>query len=167
VAVLALAGCGGGGGSDGKTPASLQRLVGPAFSFSVPEGWQVSRTPRSVTASPKKDGQELVSVTVFQLGRPFRPAQWERVVRELDRVARQLAVRLKGKLRSATTVRVAGLRARQYEIDYAVKGEELTQRLTFTLRHRQEFQLLCRWLRPPSDEIRDGCDTAARTFRPS
>lgn len=106
-------------------------------------------------------------MTVFQLGRPFRPSQWERVVRELDRVARQLAARLEGKLRSATTVRLAGLRARQYEIDYAVKGEELTQRLTFTLRRRQEFQLLCRWRRPPSDEIREGCDGAAMTFRPS
>ena len=163
--MLALAGC--GGGEKPAAPTSLQRLVGPGFSFSVPASWHVSRTTRSVTASPKKDGQELVSGTVFQLSRPFRPAQWDRVVRELDRVAKQLATRLKGELRSSKTVRLGGLRARRYEIDYAVKGEELTQQLTFTLRRREEYQLLCRWRRPPSDEIAEGCETASRTFRPA
>jgi hypothetical protein len=162
--VLALAGCGGGGG-DGDS-VELQRLVGPGFSFSVPAGWQVTRTSRSVAASPTKDGVESVSATVFQLARPFDPAKWEITVRELDRLAKQLADRLGGSLEQAKTVRVGGIRARQYGIAYEAKGRELGQRLVFLLRKRSEYQLLCRWQRPPADEILQGCESLASTFRP-
>jgi hypothetical protein len=144
----------------------LQRLVGPGFTFSVPAGWKVTRTTRSVAASPSKSGDQVVSASVFQLARPFQPAKWEITVRELDRLAKQLAGRLGGTLEQAKTVRVATLRARQYGIAYESKGEKLGQRLTFLLRKRSEYQLLCRWKRPPGDEIAGGCETMAATFRP-
>ena len=87
----------------------------------------------------------LVSVTVFNLVRPYRAALWSRAAGELDGVARTLAAGLSGHVDAARTVSVAGARARQYDLSYERNGAALRQRITFVLRGRREYQLLCRW----------------------
>lgn len=150
LAVL-LAGCGGGGGEQSE------RLSGPGFSFAAPKGWAVERGPSSVTA--RAEGGALVSVLTLPLRRAYRPELWPRVVPELDRVAREFAMREEGSVRSARTVAVAGRRARQYEI----AAEDVRERLTFVLVRRTEFQLLCRW--PADEDEPAACAELAASFR--
>jgi hypothetical protein len=123
----------------------------------VPADWEVARAPRQVSAV-KKAG--LVSVTIFRLVRPYRPALWPKVVPELDRVAGELAVRQKAKLDASRTVHVLGQRSRQYDFS---PGED-KERITFFLFGRREFQLLCRW--KASDGRPDACGLLIRGFKP-
>ena len=61
-------------------------------------------------------------------------------------MAERLAESLGGELeQQPQTVRIGGLRGRQYEIGYEREGVELRQRLTLLLSRRTEYQLLCRW----------------------
>ncbi len=143
---FAVAGCGGtASGEVEQIP--LQKVSGPGFTFSAPEDREVERTPRSVTVLPAEGGsQELESVTIFPLVKPYRPALWPRAARELDSVAGRLADSLGGELdQEPRTVRRGGLRGRLYEIAYEREGVELRQRLTLLLSRRTEYQLLCRW----------------------
>jgi plasmid stabilization system protein ParE len=134
VLAVAIAGC---GGSSAPKPTAGKRVAAAGYRFTAPAGWQVTRTPTSVAA---KQGAAIVSVTTFRLARRFRPALWPEVVTELDRVAAQLAGRVHGKVRSAATRRIAGRRARVYEI---VRGGE-DERIAFVLNGRREYQLYCR-----------------------
>lgn len=136
VAVLVLAGCGGTKAATTTTVAGSAE--GTGFRFEAPSGWRVVRTPRSVSAA---SGGDLLSVTVFPLSRPYRPALWAKVVQELDRRIAELAGRLRGELRSAGTGSVDGRRARVYEIGVGDRVE----RLLFLFRGRLEYQLLCRY----------------------
>jgi hypothetical protein len=145
---LALAGCGGSG--SGGDNGSGRRVVGQGFSFEAPASWQVKRSVRAVEA---RDGEALVSVTVFRLARIYRPSLWEEVVPELDRVASQLAARVHGKVESATTRTIAGERGREYAISR--NGED--ERIAFVLRAKREYQLYCRG-------AGDACDMLFDTF---
>jgi hypothetical protein len=98
-------------------------------------------------------GVRLVSVTRYPLLRAYRAALWLRVVPELDRAAAQLAKQQSGHIGDSRTVRVAGQRARRYDIDYQRDGKALVERLAFVLRGKTEYLLLCRYER--------GGDTAA------
>ncbi len=129
---VALAGCGGSGGGASRI------LHGDGYRFRAPASWSVKRTPQSVEA---KKGNDAVSVTVFRLVRPYRPALWPKVVPELDRVAADLAAQLKGSVGAGATVVVAGRRARRYDIRHT----GLVDRITFVLDRRREYQLLCRY----------------------
>ncbi len=128
-------------------PVAMKTVSGPGFTFTTERAREIARTPRSVTVLPAADGsQELESVTIFRLVKPFRPALWPQAAKELDGVAGRLAESLGGELeRAPKTVRIAGLRGRQYEIGYERDGAKLRQRLTLLLSRRTEYQLLCRW----------------------
>jgi hypothetical protein len=139
-------------------------LRGPGFTFTAPADWQAQSSLRETRAAPAADASELVSVTVFRLVRPFRAELWPQVVRELDGVAQRLASELKGKVVAKRSLREGGLRARQYEIAYVRKGEQLRQRITFALRGRREYQLLCRW--SPAAGEPAACGLLHRSFRP-
>jgi hypothetical protein len=159
-------GCGGSGSSAGETgqPVPMKTVSGPGFTFRAPETREIARTPRSVTVLPAESGsQELESVTIFRLVKPFRPALWPQAANELDGVAGRLAQSLGGELEREETVRIAGLRGRRYEIAYTRDGADLRQRLTLLLARRTEYQLLCRWeatAAPP-----DACADMETTFQ--
>ena len=125
----------------------MKTVSGPGFTFKAEQAREIARTPRSVSVLPLERGsQELESVTIFPLVKPYRPALWPRAAAELDGVAERLAESLGGELeRQPKTVRIAGLRGRQYEIGYEHEGAALRQRLTLLLSRRTEYQLLCRW----------------------
>ncbi len=141
-----LAGCGGGGSK--TAGAGTQKVTGTGFTFSVPLGWQVTAAGRNVTVK-HGSGPELASVTVLPLVKRYRPALFTRAIAELDRVTAALAAKLKGKLIARRTIIVAGLRARQYDLAYTRAGSGLIDRITYVLRAKSEYYLLCRW---PADE---------------
>jgi len=145
---LALAGCGGGGGEKAVD------VVGTGYVVSFPAGWEHRRTELTRSAA---DRTSLVSVTVLPLRKPYTPALFPRVVPELNVLAADFAKRQQGSVTDARTVVVAGRRSRQYDL---LAGDS-RERVTFVLRGRREFQLLCRWQRsePPA------CDLLTRSFR--
>jgi hypothetical protein len=163
VLAFALAGCGSETGGSG--PVATNTVRGPGFIFSAPEGRELARTPRSVTILPRDRGsQELESVTVFPLVKPYRPALWTKAATELDDVARRLTDSLRGELEhDPETVRRGGLRGRLYEIGYEREGVELRQRLTLLLSRRTEYQLLCRW--EAGSSAPEACESLEATFR--
>ena len=154
LAVLVVAGC--GGGADEQAP---QTVAGPGYRLAVPAGWDVTRSARTVSA--ESDGR-LVSVTVFRLTRPYRPALFQAVVRELDRVAADLARKLGGAPGRGRTVVVDGRKARAYATSFTREGDDFDQRVVFVLRGRSEYQILCRW---PSGQDSEFCDRAVASFR--
>ena len=145
-----LAGCGGG-----KAAPSLQSVSGNGYRFAAPAGWRVTHSPRMASAAK---GQELVSVTVFTLGRPFRPGLWEKTVPELDRLASQLAARVGGRVTKLEGGTLAGHRSRSYDIAFTEAGKALVERIGFVFSGRREYQLLCRF---------SSGDSACRDFRTS
>ncbi len=107
-----------------------------------------------------------MSVTVFPLVKPYRPALWTQAAEELDGVAERLAKSLGGELeQEPKTVRRGGLRGRLYEIGYERQGVELRQRLTLLLSRRTEYQLLCRW--EASTDTPEDCGILETTFKTS
>jgi hypothetical protein len=165
LAAVAMAGC--GGESDAGEPLATRAVSGPGFTFSAPQGRELSRAPRSVSVLPAEEGgQELVSVTVFPLVKPYRPALWTQAAEELDGVAERLTKSLGGELvQEPMTVRRGGLRGRLYEIDYEREGVELRQRLTLLLSRRTEYQLLCRW--EASTDAPEDCGILETSFKTS
>jgi hypothetical protein len=150
--VLLLAGCGGGGGS------KAEKVVrGSGFWFAAPAGWALERSPRVVEAS---EGIDLVSVTRYPLVRAFRPELWAKVVPELDRAAAGVAQQQSGRVVSSATRTVAGRRARSYDIEYERDGKQLVERITFVLRGKTEYYLLCRY----DGGDTDACDRLLATF---
>jgi hypothetical protein len=150
LSLLVLAGC--GGGSAAPTP---QSVTGDGYRFAAPAGWRVTHAGRTTSA---ENGKQLVSVTVFPLGRPFRPALWGKTVPELDKVAAQLATQLGGRITSRAGVTLGGRRARTYDIAFVAGGKAVVERIGFILEGRREYQLLCRFV---------GDDSACRDFRAS
>jgi hypothetical protein len=140
VVLLSLAGCGGGGGGDGPTAEKIVR--GDGYRFAAPAGWAVGRNSRVVQVS---EGIKLVSVTRYPLVHAFRPALWDSVVRELDRVARGVAQQQEGNVASSRTITVSNRRARSYDIEYERDGKQRVERITFVLRGKTEYYLLCRY----------------------
>jgi hypothetical protein len=158
LAVTALAACGGG-----SSHPSNQTIRGGGFRFLAPYSWHKQEREGSVEVSPKPVSPELVSVSVFPLLHPYKPALFAAVTRELDTDARQLATRLGGTVKQAATVTLAGIKSRQYELGYSKDGKDFHQRITFVLRGKTEFQLLCRWT---GDEPA-ACGQLEKTFRPA
>ena len=157
-AALALAGCGGGNDEP-------HTVAGPGFTFSAPAGWEGDVSGRSASASPEPGATELVSVRTFRLARPFRPALWESVVPELDRVARELAGQLGGSIESSGDVTVDGHRAKRYDISYERDGSDLVERTAFLLEGRRELQLVCRHEAKDGDDGRRACDLLFSSLR--
>jgi hypothetical protein len=142
-----VAGC-GGGDDDG-----LQTVTGSGYRFQAPSDADVVRAGRSVTAS---DGEDAVSVTLFTLDRPYRPALWRRVRRELDGVTAALARKLGARVVERRDGRIGGRRARIYRLAGA---SDRTSRLAFVLEGRREYQLLCR------GEAPEPCERLLASFR--
>jgi hypothetical protein len=163
VAAFAAGGCGGTSGSG--EPIATRTVRGPGFTFSAATGREIARAPRSVSVLPEDEaGQELQSVTVFPLVKPYRPSLWRQAAGELDGVARRLAASLGGELvQEPRTVRRGGLRGRLYELRYERTGVELRQRLTLLLSRHTEYQLLCRWAAEVDEP--PGCGLLEATFR--
>ena len=136
-------------------------MRGIGFVAIMPADWEVARAPRQISATPKGSSDTLVSVTVFRLVRPYRPALWPKVSVELDRVAGELAARQKAKLEASRTIYVLGQRSRQYDFSFS----ENRERITFFLFGRREFQLLCRW--KESDSQPAACGLLIRGFKPA
>lgn len=137
-------------------------MDGNGFTFSAPGAWQEKREASMITLSPGGDAPELVGVSIFRLAKPYRPALFPRVVPELDGVARKLAGELEGRVTRSRTLTVAGTKARQYELAYSRDGRAYEQTITFVLRGRREYQLLCR---REAGATLDACATLVRTFR--
>ena len=150
LALLVLAGCGGR-----TAPPAPQSVTGDGYRFAAPAGWRVTHAGRTTSA---ENGKQLVSVTVFPLGRPFRPTLWEKTVPELDKVAAQLARQLGGRVESRAGTTLAGRRARTYDVAFVSGGRAVVERIAFILEGRREYQLLCRYV---------GDDSDCRDFRAS
>jgi hypothetical protein len=150
LAALILAGCGG------PAEPEAQVVRGDGFSFEAPADWTVTRAGGATAAT---DGAvDRVEVRVFRLVRPFRAARFEAAARELDGIAARIAKQQSGRVAAKETARVAGRKARSYRIEYDGK----VQVLTFVLKDRQEFQLLCRRAAGASGEA---CELLAESFR--
>jgi hypothetical protein len=139
--------------------------MGPGFVFSAPADWDVDVAGRSGSASPHPGAAQLVSVRVFRLARPYRPALWETVVPELDRVAARLADELEGEIESSAVVVVGGRRAKRYDIRYERDGTSFRERTAFLLDGRREFQLVCRYEAADDGEGPRACTRLFSTFR--
>lgn len=111
-------------------------MSGPGFTVSVPDGWKVRKTERSVVAAA---AGALVSVTRYSLLKPYDPARFDAVAAELDRVAAQLAAKGGGKVKERQTTRVDGRKIRAYR--FTSKGTPM--RIGFVLVDRLEYQLVC------------------------
>jgi hypothetical protein len=133
-------------------------VAGAGYTFSAPHGWEVSRQPHGVSVARPGSDSDLVSVSRYRL--PRVPT-----AREIDAAADSLARRLRGRVVAGKWVHVAARRSRQFEIAYAVRGEELGVRLTFVIEGRREFQLLCRWQAPPVEETTAACKGLHSSFK--
>jgi len=162
-AAFALAGCGGGGSSAGG-PAQIVR--GGGFTFRAPGKWHVSRTQDRVAASPKPIAAELVSISLFPLLKEYTPDLYDLVVsKELNKHVSQLATQQDGKVVASKDVQVAGIRSRQYELEYPGNGKKLGERITFVFRDKTEYELLCQWDSSKSEP--DYCAQLTSSFKPA
>ena len=134
-------------------------MSGEGFTFSAPAAWPVERRGGVVEVG---HGTDLVSVTRYPLLRRFRPGLWAKVVPELDRAAAAVARQQQGKVADPQTVTVGGQEARRYDVLYERDGKELTERITFVLREKTEYLLLCRYER---GRPTDACELLLRSFR--
>jgi hypothetical protein len=94
-------------------------------------------------------GRALVSVSLFPLLKPYDPAKFDAVAKELDRVAAQLAKQAGGSIDSRETATVAGQKVRAYRYG--------NNRIGFVLDGRREYQLFCA-------RARDACDLLFSSF---
>jgi hypothetical protein len=166
LAVLALvvlvAGCGGGGGGTTTGAARGTRVTGDGFTFSAPDSWQVTRTSTTVSVRPDGEGPTFVSVTRLALRSRHDPSLFGKVTKELDRVSNALAGKLDGKVIARRSVVVGGIRSRQYDVAHEQRGTGLIDRITFVLRGKREYYVLCRW---PADEGESaGCELLQSSF---
>ena len=146
VAALLLAGCGG------AANRSWQQVEGDGFVYNAPANW-------TVDGSTAVDGQvDRVEVLVFRLLRPYDSTKRVGAARELDRVAAGIAAQLKGSVMSRRSLEVGGLDGRTYTVVFNGK----TEQITFALRGRREYQLLCRH-RLGADEA--PCAELVKSFR--
>ena len=132
----------------------------------MPAAWPLERPPRTIAAE-SPDGSESVSVAVFRLGRTFRPALWDEAVEELNDVAARLAERLgpSALVEETRESRIAGRRARVYELGYRRGGERLVDRVAFVLVGRREYQLTCRIAGVEPQPGEEACAELFRSFR--
>jgi hypothetical protein len=154
-AVLVAGGC-------GNVETKLQTIDGTGYTFSAPASWSVTRSQRQVQAAVGKKSLELIAVSRFPLLHAFRPELWAKVVHELDRAAKGIATQQNGSVTETETVKISGRQARRYAVAYDLRGKRLVERITFVLRGKTEYLLLCRYEQSGRSQA---CDTLMRTFR--
>jgi len=135
------------GSSKSQTAEPTVGVRGTGFTFEVPAGWKVS-TPKDAVVA--RHGTAMVSVTRFPLLKPYDPAKFAAVAKELDRVAAQLAKQAGGSLDAKETATVAGRKVRAYRYG--------ANRIGFVLDGRREYQLFCR-------QAADACDLLFSSFQ--
>ena len=130
-------------------------MRGAGFRFAAPADWELVRTPRAIGA--QGDPVELVQVTRLPLARAYTPGLFDRVVPELDEAADDVAAVVDGTV-AKRTIELLDERVRQYDITFDGKVEQLT----FVLRGKTNYQLLCR---RNSDGDHEPCETLLQSFR--
>jgi len=130
-AAAILAGCGG-------STTQYRVVEGRGYSFEAPVGWTSVRTPRAL--GMQHGSVDLVQVTRLPLARRYRPQLFNAVIPELDRTATELAHDTGATLQERQTVQVLGEPVRQYVLGFSGHVEQLT----FVLRGKSNYQLLCR-----------------------
>jgi hypothetical protein len=149
---LILAACGGS-----SAPNAQQQVVrAPGFRFKAPAGWRVQHGSRQAWASK---GSELVKVAAFRLVKPYSPALFVRVDRELAVRMQQVAAQTGGTVSGGTTVVAGGIRSHASR----VTTPDHVDQYTFVLRGRREYQLLCRRSPAHDDAV---CARLIVSFRP-
>jgi hypothetical protein len=160
LAVLVLGACGGG-----SSHPSNRTIRANGFQFQAPYSWRVRVRGTQVQVSPTPVSTEVMSVTVFPLLHPYKPSLFAKASRELDSDAAQLGRRLGGYVKTKGTTTVAGTPVRQYVV-VVKQGTRLSnEQITFFLRGKTEFQLLCQW-DGSEQSVPDHCRQLTRTFRP-
>jgi len=152
VAATILAGCGGSGA--GK---QAQTINGRGFRFDAPAGWTVHRSGRLVTAAKAGD---LVQVATFSLLKPYNPALFDRVERELRMRMQEIAAQTGGTVSGGSTVTAGGIRSHSYEVTAGDRVDEYT----FVLQGKREYQLLCRRAKSSGDDV---CGRLVKSFEPA
>jgi hypothetical protein len=158
--VLCAALLGAGCGATAEAPPRVVR--GTGYTFHAPADWTIVRSGRQVQAAAGGKSLTLVAVSRFPLLHAAKEQLSGKVVKELDRVATGVAAQQHGSISSSETTDVAGRQARRYDIAYEARGKQLVERLTFVLRVKTEYLLLCRFER---DGDAEPCDQLLRTFR--
>src|SRR4029079_590374 len=138
------------------------RAVVPGFRSLAPDSWKVSHDARSATVKPGGDEPTLASVTALKLRPRYAPRLYAKVSKELDSVTSSLADKLNGKVIARRDVVASGIRSRQYELAYEKDGEGLVDRITFVLKGKDEYYVLCRWLADRGEP--EACSLLLRTF---
>jgi hypothetical protein len=156
VLLLAAAGCGGGG-----KQAAGQIVRGTGYRFEAPAGWTIVRSGEEVQAAEGGKSLGLVAVTRFPLIHRATGKLTPKVTKELDAVADGVADQQNGRVTTEKTVDVAGQQARRYDVAYAARGKALIERLTFVLRGKTEYLLLCRF---ESNGDTGPCDRLVKSF---
>jgi hypothetical protein len=122
----------------------------------------VTHASTTVTVRPDPAVPTLASVTTLTLRSKYAPSLFGKVTTELDRVTTALADKLGGKVIARRSVVVGGIRSRQYDLAYEKDGAGLVDRVTFVLRSKREYYVLCRW---PADEGEpDACGLLQTSF---
>ena len=109
--------------------------------------------------SASKDG-DLVQVVSFSLLKPYDPALFGRVERELHMRMQKVAAQSGGTVSGSSTVTAGGIRSHSYQV---TAGDHLDE-YTFVLQGKREFQLLCR--RAKSSDA-GACDRLVTSFAPA
>jgi hypothetical protein len=104
-----------------------------------------------------------VSVTILVLRERYRPALFVETASELDRVTSALAAKLDGRVIASRSIVVGGIRSRQYDLAYSREGSGLVDRVTYVLRGKSEYYLLCRWAADEGES--EACSLLTESFR--
>jgi hypothetical protein len=79
-------------------------------------------------------------------------------------VAAKLAGELHGNVVAPRTVTAGATTARQYDLAFSRNGRRLVERITFVLRGRREYELLCRF---EAGKDEPACALLQDSFRPA
>jgi hypothetical protein len=150
-AAVILTGCGGSGA---KEPAT-QTVSGRGFRFDAPHGWQVTVGKNRASAS---HDDELLQIAAFPLQKPYSPALFAEVERELRTRMKQVAEETGGTVSGSGAVTAGGIRSHSYDLTV---GDHVDQ-YTFVLRGMREYQLLCR---RKASSAEDNCRRLVTSFR--
>ena len=134
--MLILSACGGSAQPKAQLSA-WQTVKGPGLHFQAPKGWKIEAAAKRTTAS---SGDSLVQVSTYPLVKPYTPALFAKVARELRSRMDDLARQTGGRVTDTRTVTTDGSSSHAYDITVGDHVDEYT----FVLRGKREYLLLCR-----------------------
>ena len=101
-----------------------------------------------------------MQVATFSLLKPYNPALFGRVERELHMRMQEIAAQSGGRVSGNSTVTAGGIRSHSYQV---VAGDHVDE-YTFVLQGKREYQLLCR---RATSSGSDACDQLVKSFAPA